>query len=119
MGSMKAKPDRTSTRVHAASRGEYAPAAAVRGGRVEVVLVNERGRRESYGRLVERRRVGGYLVQLTDDVLRGMWWIIGVRVGAPRQVFIGFRHSRRADAEHVFSHVTEGELDRGAGSPPS
>jgi len=73
----------------------------------------------SYGRLVERRHVGGYLVQLTDDALRGMWWIVGVRVDPPRQIFIGFRHGRRADAEHVFRHVTEGELDRGAGNPPS
>ena len=113
---MKVKSVRRSTRVHAASLGEYAPPAAVREGRVEVVLVDdETGRQESYGRLVKRRHVGSYLVQLADDVLRGMWWIIAVRVDPPRQVFIGLRHGRRVDAEHAFDHITEAELDRGTG----
>ena len=81
------------TRVHAASLGEYAPDAAVRAGRAqgarEVALVDELGRRESYGRLVQRRRVGGYLVQLADDTGRGMWWVVAVRVDPPRQVLAG------------------------------
>jgi hypothetical protein len=109
------KTPRRSTKVHAASLGEYAPDAAVRAGRVEVVLVDEAGRRESYGRLVGRRRVGGYLVQLADDVVGGMWWVVAARVDPPRQVFIGFVRRRRADAALVFDHVTEVELDRGAG----
>ncbi len=108
------KTTRRFTRVHAASLGEYAPDAAVREGRVEVVLVNEDGRRESYGRLVGRRRVGGYLVQLANDVAGGMWWVVAVRVSPPRQVLIGFVRRRRADAAHVFDHVTEAGLDRGA-----
>lgn len=48
---MKARSARRSIRVYAASLGEYAPDAAVREGRVEVVLVDERGRR---GRTPER-----------------------------------------------------------------
>lgn len=108
---------RGTTKIHAASLGEYAPAAAVRGGRVEVVLVNEDGRRESYGRLVRRRRVGGYLVQLADDTVRGMWWIVAVRLEPPRQIFMGLRRSRQADARAMFANVTETELDRGAGDP--
>lgn len=105
---------RGSTKIHAASLGEYAPAAAVREGRVEVVLVDEAGRRESYGRLVRRRRVGGYLVQLAEDSARGMWWIVAVRLNPPRQILIGLRRSRRADARAMFANVTETELDGGA-----
>jgi|EndMetStandDraft_4_1072995.scaffolds.fasta_scaffold00912_20 hypothetical protein len=119
MGVMRTKTVRKSTRVHAASLGEYAPDAAVHEGRVEVVLVTEHGRRESYGRLIRRRRVGDYLVQLTDDAVRGMWWVVAVRVDPPRQVLIGFRHGRRADASHVLDHVTEDELDRGLGGQRS
>ena len=111
---MKARSVWRSTRVHAASRSEYAPDAAVREGRVEVVLVDDAGRRQGYGRLVRRRRVGGYLVQLADDVAGGMWWVVAARVDPPRQVFIGFVRRRRADAAHVFDHVTEAGLDRGA-----
>ena len=113
MGNMKARSARRFTRVHAASRGEYAPDVAVREGRVEVVLRDETGRRESYGRLVQRRRVGGYLVQLAADTSRGMWWVVGVRLDPPRQVLAGFRRGRRADARHLFDHVTEDELDQG------
>lgn len=115
MGDMKVRAARRSTRGHAASLGEYAPPAAVREGRVEVVLIDETGRRESYGCLVKRRRVGGYLVELADDVLRGMWWVVAVRVAPARQVLVGFRRGRRMDAGHVFDHVTEAELDRGSG----
>jgi hypothetical protein len=112
---MKASAARRSTKVHAASLGEYAPSDAVREGRVEVVLVDETGRQESYGRLVKRRHVGGYLVQLAVDVIREMWWVVASRVAPPRQVLVGFRQERRRDAVHVFDHVTEAELDRGAG----
>lgn len=100
------------TRVHGASLGEYAPDAAVREGRVEVVLVDEDGRK-SYGRLIARSHVGGYLVELADDAARGMWWVVAVRIDPPRQVLIGFRRGRRADARHAFDHLTEVELDRG------
>jgi hypothetical protein len=92
---------------------EYAPDAAVRGQRVEVVLVDETGRRKSYGRLVARRHAGGYLVELADDVAGAMWWILAVRVTPPRQVLVGFRRGRRSDARYLFDHVTEHELDRG------
>lgn len=101
------------TRIHLASLGEYAPDGAVRDGRVEVVLRDETGRRESYGRLVQRRRVGAYLVQLADDTSRGMWWVVGVRLDPSRQVIVGFRHGRRSDARRLFDHVTEREIERG------
>lgn len=104
-----------STGVHAASLGEYAPDTAVHAGRVEVMLVNEDGRRESYGRLVSRRSAGSYLVQLTDDAVRGMQWVVATRVEPPRMVFIGFRRGRSADATGVFDHLTEAELDQEAG----
>ena len=116
---MSAKPKSPAIRVHAASLGVFASSAAVREGRVEVVLVDAKGRRESYGRLVARRRVGSYLVQLADDVPHGMWWVLGIRVEPPRQVFMGFRHGRRVDAEQVFIHLTEEELDQGIGDQPS
>jgi hypothetical protein len=116
VGGMKASAARRSTKVHAASLGEYAPSDAVREGRVEVVLVDETGRQESYGRLVKRRRVGGYLVQLADDAVRGLWWIVAVRMAPPRQVLVGFRRGRRGAAADVFEHVTEAALDRGEDS---
>jgi hypothetical protein len=112
------RPTRRSTKIHAASLGEFAPDAAVREQRVEVVLVDEDGRREGYGRLVERRRVGDYLVELADDGVRGMWWVVAVRLDPPRQVLAGFRRERRADARDAFDHVTEGELDREPWQPP-
>ena len=105
--------ERKSTKIHAASLGEFAPDAAVRERRVEVVLVDGAGRRKGYGRLVERRRVGGYLVELADDGVRGMWWVVAVRLSPPRRVIVGFRRGRRADARDVFDHVTESELDQG------
>lgn len=107
------------TKIHRASLGEHAPANAVREGRVEIVLADATGRRQSYGRLVERRQIGGYLVQLTDDVRQGMWWIVAVRLDPARQMVIGFRQGRRVDAEHVFRHVTEEDLDHGADDPSS
>jgi hypothetical protein len=102
------------TKVHAASLGEYAPDAAVLEGRVEVVLKDEDGRRKSYGRLVARRYVGDFLVELADDASQGMWWVVAVRVDPPRQVLIGFRRGRQADARHTFDHASEIELDREA-----
>jgi hypothetical protein len=101
------------TKIHAASLGEFAPDVAVREGRVEVVLVDEVGQRKGYGQLVTRRHVGGYLVQLANNDSRGMWWVVAVRLDPPRQVLAGFRLGRRADARHVFDHITEGELDQG------
>lgn len=100
-------------KIHVASRGEFASDAAVRERRVEVVIVNKHGQRESYGQLVQRRHVGGYLVELTDDAVRGMWWVIAVRDTPPRSVFLGFRRRRRADARLLFDHATEDELDQG------
>ena len=38
-----------------------------RWGSVEVGLAEEVGRQECYSRLVKRRHVGSYLVQLADD----------------------------------------------------
>ena len=102
------------TKIHSASLGAYASDAAVREKRVEVVLVDENGRRVSYGRLVARRHVGGYLVEFTDDDTGGMWWIVAVRVDPPRHVLIGFRHGRRAEARRTFEHVTKDELDQGS-----
>lgn len=65
---------------------------------------------------VKRRRVGGCLVQLADDVVRGMWWIVAVRMAPPRQVLVGFLRGRRGAATDVFEHVTEAALDRGEDS---
>lgn len=100
-------------KIHVASWGIYAPDVAVRERRVEVVLVDELGRRTHFGQLVKRRRVGGYLVELADDTRHGMWWILAAREDPPHTVLIGFRRARRADAEHVLSYVTEAELNRG------
>ncbi len=75
------------------------------------MLVDESGRRESYGTLVRRRVVGGYLVELADDAARGMWWVIAVRTDLPRHVIMGFRRERRLDAGRTFRGVTEVELE--------
>ena len=102
------------TKIHRTHLGELAPDHAVAERRVEIVLLDDSGRRESYGRLVERRRVGGYLVQLTDDVVRGMRWIVATHVATcadpPRQMISGLPRRRSADAVRVFRCLTESDL---------
>ena len=115
---MKTRPARESTKIYAASLGKFAPDVAVREGRVEVVLVNETGQRQSYGRLVARRQVGGYLVQLADDSTRGMWWVVAVSLTPPRNILVGFRQGRRTDARSFFESVTEDDLHRGTHGLP-
>lgn len=102
-------------KIHRAHLGELAPDDAVADGRVEIVLLDDSGHRESYGRLVERRRVGEYLVQLTDDVPRGMRWIVATRVATsadpPRQMISGLPRRRSADAVRLFRRLTESDME--------
>lgn len=101
-------------KIHRASHGDHAPDDAVRERRVEVVLVDEAGAGHSYGWLVERRTVGQYLVELTDDTERGLWWVVVVRTSPPGDSAVfGFRRGRQADAKSMFDDVTEADLDRG------
>jgi hypothetical protein len=108
----RARRRRSGIVVHDGLAGERAPDAAIRAGRVQIVVKDEDGRRRSYGRLVARRQAGDYLVALTVDEARGMDWIIATDLDSRRQAIFGFRAGRGEAALDVFRGVTAAELDR-------
>ena len=72
------------------------PRRAVTEGRVEIRRVDpDGGATESYGRLVERARVGPIRLLLTEDAARQMHWILVDDDDALRA--IGYRAARAAE----------------------
>jgi len=101
---------------HVVHRGELASDAAVDEGRVEVVLADPAtGERESYGRIVRRRRCGKYRLRLARDLGLDLWWIVAIDErpdGSGYPIVLGFSADHGEACARCFDAMTEADLDR-------